>query len=110
MKGRGAFTLVECVVAGALASVVSIALFFGAGGAARVAADSAARIAASDRAADEAWTLFNLSISELSALAASSDSRVSEDLSGQGYRISVPIEGEGTSIVYFRCAGMERGE
>ena len=54
--------------------------------------------------------LFNLSISELSALAASSDSRVSEDLSGQGYRISVPIEGEGTSIVYFRCAGMERGE
>ena len=110
MKGRAAFTLVECIVAGALASVMSIALFSGAGLAARIASANSARIAACDRAADEAWALFSLSIPELAALAASSDPRVTEDLSGQGYRISVPIAGETTSIVYFRCAGMERGE
>ena len=110
MKARRAFTLVECIVAGALASVVSIALFFGAGAAARIVSGNSARIAAADRASDEAWALFNLSLAELSALAASGDSRVSEDLAGQGYRIVVPIEGEGVSVEYFRCASMERGE
>lgn len=57
---RKGFTLVECAVAGALLSLLSLALLGGVSVATRVANDNAQLLAADGVAFDAVWTVFNL--------------------------------------------------